>query len=252
MKLALSFLSIFSSFAWAKDSCIETSFQFRLGPQPADVSFRVVCDRKTVWSEHELHIPLNLGNLLHTETKCLLPADVCHLIVYNTNKALAKHNIHISHPPPDSLEMIVGDKQVFHYDGSASYYKLKSEAFCIGCEDQVNNNNTSDCMETNLRLKLDEFPGEIGYRLQCDDQVVWHKPKWTHLVSDGWSFQVLKESSCVPKEACCLFEVEDHWGDGISSPQENKAGSIRLVYEYVFERDITGEDSRFRLILATK
>ena len=235
----------------AKDDppCTDASLRLRLSDSPAAMSFRVICDEKIVWKAHELQVPFNLGNLLHTETKCLSAAEECYLSVYNTDKALSKHNIYTTYPPPDSFELLVGTKQVFHYDGSASFYKITSDSFCIGdgCSDDddaaaaaastdhstESADEDTTCVDTNLRLTLDEFPGETGYRLQCDDRVVWDEPKWSHLVSNGWSHQTLKEEACVSKHACCVFEVEDHWGDGLSSPQENKAGSFRLVYGYV-------------------
>jgi hypothetical protein len=91
-----------------------------------------------------------------------------------------------------------------------------------------------ECQDLSLTFKLDNHPGQTGYSLKCDNEMIWNKPIGTFNRNNALT-TISELQSCVAKTSTCVFTVFDREGDGLG----NK-GSFLLTYGTTIVADYDG------------
>jgi hypothetical protein len=77
--------------------------------------------------------------------------------------------------------------------------------------------------EAIFTLFLDEDSDkENGWKMQCDDVVVWNVPTGSVLETAGFRTKMhrsfIRDTACIPVTSTCTFTIEDARGDGLQYP----------------------------------
>lgn len=211
-------------------SCQDVVFTLFLDEFPEEISHKLVCDGDLVWNVPEgTYLQADALAIRQEHAACVDPSRACWLTVTDSygDGLMAG---------PGRFALMHGPDTVAHYDGGGAEDEaaFSQVSYCFGgpaCDsgggdgdDTAATDAAADCSVVSLNLTLDEFPHEVGYQLECGDEMVWDVPAGTYLADQ--QFETFSKTACIAE--CCTFRILDTHGDGLTSLNENDPGSFEL------------------------
>lgn len=222
-------------FVGASSECEDLIFTLFLDEFPEEVAYTLECDSVMLWDKpFNSYSQEDAFEIMQDTVICLAPRDTCHFTIkdlYGDGLTAAGYD------NPGYFALTHGAETVAMYDGSvgrdADFVKL---SYCFGpgvCPlDEIDmgaDAETLSCEPVHLTLIVDEFPSEVGFKLDCGTEIIWDVPVGTYSADE--QFSTFVSDACVESLECCTFVVYDSWGDGLTSPQNNIPGSFELVWD---------------------